>query len=216
MDKKKFFQQLYMNTLFKKVSGLLDKMAEHPEFVDENDEKNLNRMYSQICKTLGISEHSQWRVEWRVEKWLDTAKKIAGFAPDEVCIDTQNIILDVGANEIMKVLAGTGGTPYDASNAYIYVGTDSSRESADQTGLIATGVNRAYAAMDIGYPVVTGRQGVWRASFGDTSANFNWQEFSLVNGTGANAVAMNRKVQNLGTKATGTWSLQLTVSIVSA
>lgn len=212
MEKKNIF----INALYRKISSILDQMEKHPESITEKEKDMLSKLYSQICKALGISEHSQWRVTWQVEKWKDTARKLAGFAPDDIAMETQNIILDVGANEILRVLAGTGGQAYDANNAYIYVGTDTTRESADQIGVIATGANRAYAGMDIGYPVVTGRQAIYRASFGDTSANFQWAESAIVNGTGANAVAMNRKVVNLGTKVTGTWTLQITLSIVSA
>lgn len=213
MEKK---QGLFINALYNKMSAILDKMAEHPETVTEEEQDKLGKLYSLICKTLGISEHSQWRCTWEVFKWAETARKLAGFACDDYACETQNIILDVGANEILRVIAGTGGQAYDANNAYIYVGTDTTREAADQTGIIATGVNRAYAGMDIGYPVVNGRQAIYRGSFGDNSANFKWQESSIVNGTGTNAVAMNRKVANLGEKVTGTWTLQITLSIVSA
>lgn len=202
--------------LYDKLNNLLDEFEKHPDCVEEDDIKNMENLYSRICKRLGISEHSQWRVEWQVEKWFDTAKRLAGLAPDETVFTTQNIILDSGANEMLKLISGTGGTAYDAANSYIYVGTDSTAENASQTGVIATGANRAYSAMDAGYPVVTGRQMIYRASFGDASANFAWREASIVNGTGANAVSMNRKVADLGTKASGTWTLKITVSLTSA
>lgn len=202
--------------LYDKLNNLLDEFEKHPECIEEEDIKNMENLYSRICKRLGISEHSQWRVEWQVEKWFDTARKLAGLAPDETVCATQNIILDSGANEMLKLISGTGGTAYDAANSYIYVGTDSTAENASQTGVIATGANRAYAAMETGYPVVTGRQMIYRASFGDTAANFAWREASIINGTGANAVSMNRKVSDLGTKASGTWTLQITVSLTSA
>lgn len=210
MDKKNLATQIY-----EKMKAYLDTMQEHPEMVTEDDTNRLNDLYSRLCKTLGISEHSQWRVEWRLEKWADTARKLSGFAPDEVLCDVQNIVLDNGANEMLKLITGTGGTAYNAANSYIYVGTDTTPENASQSGVLATGSNRAYAAMDTGYPVVNGRQMVYRASFGDTAANFEWNEASIVNGTGANAIAMNRKVASLGRKTTGTWTLQITVSLTS-
>lgn len=201
--------------IYKKMCECLDAMKNNPDSVTEKDRKYLERLYSLLCKTLGISEHSQWRVTWQLEKWADTARKLAGLEPDDILLDTQNIILDTGANEMLQLIAGTGGTAYNATNAYIYVGTSNTPENASQSGILATGVNRAFAAMDTGYPVVTGRQAIYRASFGDTSANFAWNEAAIVNGTGANAVAMNRKVSEMGTKSTGTWTLQLTVSLTS-
>lgn len=200
---------------FNKMDNLLSAMQKNPDNVTESDRNNLEKLYSMICKALGISEHSQWRVEWKVEKWLDTAKKLAGFAPDEIAMESQNIVLDVGATEMLKLITGTGGTAYSNANAYLFVGTDSTAENAAQGGVIATGVNRAYSAMDSGYPTVNGRQMVFRASFGDTEANFAWNEASIANGNGASAVSMNRKVASLGTKTTGTWTLQITVSLTS-
>lgn len=204
------------NIVYQQMRNLLDSFEKNPDSVSEEDIQNMESLYSKLCKRLGISEHSQWRVEWQVEKWADTARKIAGFSPDEVVCAGQNIILDTGANEMLKLITGTGGTAFNAANSYIYVGTDSTAENASQTGVISTGANRAYAGMDTGYPMVSSRQMIYRASFGDTSANFAWNEAAILNGTGANAVAMNRKVSTLGTKASGTWTLQITISLTSA
>lgn len=204
-----------INKVYEKFFSILDRMEKNPDSVTDKDRSMLERLYSKLCKTMGISEHSQWRVEWQVEKWADTARKLAGFAPDEVAIDTQNIILDVGANEMLKLISGTGGTAYNSANTYIYVGTSNTPENASQTGVVATGSNRAYASVDTGYPVVNGRQMIYRASFSDDQANFAWNEASIVNGIGTSAVSMNRKVSPLGTKTTGTWTLQITISLTS-
>lgn len=202
--------------IYEKMRDLLSSMQERPDLVTEDDRKRLDSLYSLLCQTLGISEHSQWRVEWKLDKWFDTARKLSGCAPDETLCEAQNIVLDTGANEMLNLIAGTGGTPFNSSNAYIYVGTSDTPENASQAGVLATGSNRAYAPMDTGYPVVNGRQVIYRASFSDTSANFAWNEASIVNGTGSNAVAMNRKVSSMGTKNAGTWTLQITVSLTSA
>lgn len=202
--------------IYEKMCEVLDGMKNNPDSVTDEDVSMLNSLYSRLCKAMGISEHSQWRVEWKLEKWSNTAKKLAGLEPDEILLDSQNIILDSGANEMLKLITGTGGTAYSSANAYIYVGNSDTPENASQAGVLATGSNRAYAGMDVGYPVVNGRQMIYRASFGDTSANFAWNEAAIVNGTGANAVSMNRKVSNMGTKSTGTWTLQITVSLTSS
>lgn len=210
MSEKNVFSYLY-----NKMDNLLDEMSKRPDKVTDEDVKRLETLYSKLCRTLGISEHSQWRVEWKVEKWMDTARKLAGFAPDEIACEAQNIILDGGATEMLKLITGTGGSAFSAANSYIYIGTDSTAENAAQTGVIAQGANRAYAPMDTGFPTVNGRQMVFRASFGDDAANFAWNEAAITNGTGANAIAMNRKVAALGTKTTGTWTLQITISLTS-
>lgn len=201
--------------LVEKMNEVLDNMKNNPESVTEHDRELLSNLYSKICKSLGISEHSRWEVQWKVEKWLDSARHLAGFAPDEVVCDCQNIILDTGAEEMLKLITGTGGTQYSNANAYIYVGDSSTAEQASQSGVLAS-TNKAGAKMDSGYPTVEGRQAVFRASFGDSQANFAWREISITNGSGASSIAMNRKVASLGTKVTGTWSVQVTVSLVSA
>jgi hypothetical protein len=204
------------NLVFSMMMNLLKEMKEHPESVSEEDKNALNKLYSSVCKATGTSEHVRWCIDWCVEKWNNAADKIAGVAPYEVVRDSQNIILDNGANEMLKLICGTGGTAYNSANAQMYVGTDTTAEAASQTGVIATGSNRAYASMDSGYPTVSGRTATFRASFGEGSANFVWAEASIVNGTGANSIAMNRKVSNMGTKSGGVWTLQMTVSLVSA
>lgn len=203
------------DVIVSQFSTLLDEMLKQPGQVDEKDLEKLNSLHSKFSQALGISEHTKWRVQWQLEKWFDTARKLAGFEPDEIVYDGGNTILDVGATELLSIITGTGGTPYNAANAYIYVGSNNTAENTSQVGVIATGANRAFAGMDSGYPQVNNRQAIFRASFGDTSANFDWNEASIVNGLGVNAVAMNRKVGTLGTKATGTWTLQITVSLVS-
>lgn len=206
----------FKKTILAKVNAILDEMKNNPDQVTDSDRNALEKLYSSLCKAMGISEHSQWRVEWKVDKWFDTARKIAGFAPDETVVETQNIILDTGANEMLKLITGTGGTPFSATNSYLWVGTNSTAENAAQTGVLATGNNRAYATIDAGYPMVTGRQMVYRASFGDDQANFAWNEASIANGIGTSAVSMNRKVSSLGTKTTGTWTLQISISLTSS
>lgn len=201
--------------IYSKFVEMLDRMERNPDDVTDADRANLESLYSKLCKALGISEHLQWRVHWRIEKWADTANKLLGLAPDEVLCDSQNIVLDGGANEMLKLITGTGGTAYNSANTYIYVGSDNTPENAAQTGIIATGANAANAPVDSGYPTVSGRTMVFAATFGDNVANFEWREISVVNGTGSSAVSLNRKAGDFGTKATGTWTIQISISLVS-
>lgn len=202
--------------IFNLMLDLLAKMRENQESLTDEDKASLKKIYSGLCKSLKFSEHSAWAVEWAVEKWHSTEEKLSGVAPYEVFSTGQNIILDGGATEMLKLICGTGGTAYSNTNAKLYVGTDTTPENAAQTGIIATSSNAAFASMDSGYPKVFGRTATFRATFGDDSANFAWNEASISNGTGVGSVAMNRKVSSMGTKNGGTWTLQMTVSLVSA
>ena len=203
---------------YKAISRILENIAAKAESLTDAQKEELKNLRSTLNRALAFSEHVAWEVHWRVEKFLSkTFDEVlaTGEQPYEVCSDVQNIILDTGANEMLKLIGGvSGATAFSAANAKIYVGSDSTAEAASQTGVIAT-TNKAYAAMDSGYPSVSGRTIVFRASFDDASANFAWNEAAITNGSGAGAIAMNRKVSALGTKTTGTWTLQLTISLTS-
>jgi hypothetical protein len=203
---------------YKAISMMLEKAAQNPENLTDEKKEQLKKMRSMLNRALAFSEHVAWEVHWRVEKFKSKTMESVlaiGEQPYEVCSDVQNIILDTGANEMLKLIGGvSGATAFSAANAKIYVGSDSTAEAASQTGVIAT-VNKAFSAMDSGYPTVSGRTIVFRASFDDSTANFAWNEAAITNGSGAGAIAMNRKVASLGTKTTGTWTLQLTISLTS-
>lgn len=204
------------NSVTKKFQELLDEMSRNPEKVTPSDENFLKAIFFKLCKALKFSEHSAWKVEYQVSKWNSLKEKMQGVAPYEVVNAGQNIILNDGANEMLKVICGTGGSPYNAANAKIYVGTDSTPENASQTGVLASGGNKAYANMDSGYPIVSGRTATFQATFSESAANFAWNEASITNGTGVGNKAMNRKVATMGTKVNGAWTIQITVSLVSA
>ena len=203
---------------YKTISAMLERAAENPEGLNDAQKEQLKSLRALLNKALAFSEHVAWEVHWRVEKFLSkTLDDVlsSGEKPYEVCSDVQNIILDTGANEMLKLIGGvSGAVAFSAANAKIYVGDDATAEAASQTGVLAT-TNKAYAAMDSGYPSVSGRTIVFRASFNDSSANFAWRESAVTNGSGVGAISMNRKVSSLGTKVTGTWTLQITISLTS-
>lgn len=203
---------------YKTISAMLERAAENPEGLNDAQKEQLKSLRALLNKALAFSEHVAWEVHWRVEKFLSkTLDDVlsSGEKPYEVYTDVQNIILDTGANEMLKLIGGvSGAVAFSAANAKIYVGDDATAEAASQTGVLAT-TNKAYAAMDTGYPSVSGRTIVFRASFDDSSANFAWRESAVTNGSGVGAISMNRKVSSLGTKVTGTWTLQITISLTS-
>lgn len=77
-----------------------------------------------------------------------------------------------------------------------------------------------YRQLVSGAPVVSTNQVQFTANFGGTNANHAWQEFGITTGgaaTNKQAVApptlLNHKIQNLGTKTTGTWTPTITLSL---
>lgn len=193
----------------------LQKMASNPEKVTESEKSKLESIYHVLCKALGISESAKWCVQWAVEKFSDE-KSYKANKPFETRVAPQNIVTDVGATEMLKLICGiAGATPYSAANAKIGIGNDRTPENASQTSLIATESNVFYKGMESGYPKVDGRTMTFKSTYSNNEANFEWNEFAVVNGTGVGGVIMNRKVESLGTKVTGIWSLQITISLTS-
>jgi len=151
----------------------------------------------------------------KADTWL---RKIAetGEVPDEkpdglvgMAEGEGNILLNGGIDVMWSLICGDGtATAYDASHARIGVGNGSDAEDATQTSL--QGTSTAFSTMDNGYPVYGSNQkAVFQASFDEDEANFTWNEWCVDNGT----TLMNRKVENLGTKTTGTWTLQVEITL---
>jgi hypothetical protein len=116
-----------------------------------------------------------------------------------------NCLLNEGINELWTLVAGTGATKFDNGNAYIGVG-DTASPAADpaQTGLQAS-TNKKYNGMDTSYPTYGASQKVThRATFASGDANFAWAEITVANGNSDASKNLNRKVQAMGTKASGT------------
>lgn len=208
---------IYLKTefLIKLLERKLKKIEENPNLVSNKKRAQLEDLYGSLIKCLGISESGKWCIKWEVEKFKDREAYNA-HKPFETCVSTQNVILNDGANNMLKVICGiSGAVPYDNANAQIGIGTNTTPESPEQTGLLATGSEVFYKRMETGYPQVSGRVMVFKSVYDTNEANFTWNEFAIVNGTGVGGIAMNRKVQNLGTKTTGIWSLQITVTVTS-
>jgi len=117
---------------------------------------------------------------------------------------TGNLLLNEGINALWALVAGTGETKFDNTNANIGVGDSNTAADATQTGLQAA-TNKLYKAMDASYPTYGSSQKVThRSTFGSAEANFTWNEITVANGNSDAAKNLNRKVQAMGTKASGT------------
>ena len=124
-----------------------------------------------------------------------------------------NLFLAEGINYMWTALCGGAFTPFDNSNAHLGVGDGTDAEDYSQTGLLGT--NKFYKGMDTGYPTYgSDRKATFRSTFGDTEANFAWNEWTVANGSDDSAINLNRKVESLGTKSSGsTWILTVELSI---
>lgn len=156
-------------------------------------------------------------------------RKLVGEA-EEVAEAHGNLLLNEGIQQMLDltmiatVLTNqTAANAWGNTNAYIGVGDTNTAEVATQTELsaAAAATNRFYKVMVATYPIRTNQSVDFRADFTTTEANFAWAEWTIAAGaTGASGAGfltgtknLNRKVQALGTKSTGTWTMTGTVTI---
>jgi len=162
-----------------------------------------------------IKERGLYTAKWTIEKYKGDYRTYAeilkkGAVPFEVLEIEGNLLLNEGINEVWTLVCGTGAAKFD-TGAKIAVGNGTTAANATQTDLL--GASTATATMDASYPTYgSSQKATWRSTFGTDVGNFAWEEISVVN-TGAKN--LNRKVQSMGTKASGTtWvaTLEITLS----
>lgn len=133
------------------------------------------------------------------------------FRPTEVLEWEGNLLLNEGINEAWALVCATGGTAYSNANARIGVGDGTTAAAATDTDLV--GINKTFKGMEVGFPTVGSQKATFKSSFAGAEANHGWQEFMVDNGSVA-LKSLNRKVQNLGTKASGaTWNLTVEITL---
>jgi hypothetical protein len=172
-------------------------------------------------------ESGVWAIRWTCEKFVadladylrefgDTEEAYVRFhrenSPYERREIDGNLLLNVGIALMLDLLIGAGGTVFSNANARIGVGDSSTAAAATQTDLQAAS-NKLRKAMDATFPSRVAQTMSWKSSFTTAEANFAWQEWIIANAAASPSV-LNRKVESLGTKTTGTWTLQGDVSIV--
>lgn len=164
------------------------------------------------------------RRKWTIRRYNSMEEAKSQKVPDTI-IDAKgnvlpgksvfegNVLLDEGiTNVLLPLLCGTASpSAYDNANAYLGVGDGTADEDASHTGL--QGSNTAFASMVSGYPSVSDQTATWRAEFDGSVANFDWEEFTVVNASDDTGDNLNRKTSSEGTKASGqTWELTLEIT----
>lgn len=132
----------------------------------------------------------------------------------------KNIFLTAGIEKIWKLMAGIDTSGYFSNaNAYIGVGNNDGSVSEDASQTALQGASVDYEAMDSGFPQVgydtnSNNTITYYATFGDSVANFAWEEFTVANGGSNSDVLINRKVSSQGTKVSGAiWEFQVDLQI---
>lgn len=162
----------------------------------------------------------EWRCRILLRKFDDFGRLIA------IREEHDNLLMYGGASCQWETLIGNGTatasqnlTYFNNANAAIGVGDSTTAAAATQTDLQAA-TNKVRVGMDATYPqhtdgVVSGAASIiFSSTFNTSTANFAWQEWGVFNSpTAATGRMLNRKVSSLGTKTTGSWQLQVTLSL---
>jgi hypothetical protein len=166
-----------------------------------------------VLKAAGWTKFQEGRI-WRplsdgVPSWL---LEHLSVKPDEIVTVQGNLLLNEGIQELWDLGIGAGGTtPYNNANADIGVGDSATAAVATHVDLQAAS-NKLFKTMNATYPIRTNQSVEWRSDFLTAEANWVWNEWSIRNGVTRNK-NLNRKVENLGTKTTGTWTMSGTATL---
>lgn len=161
-----------------------------------------------------------WDVNVTVEKYHEDIASYRGresefyaqFQPYEVVKRRHNGLLNEGINNMWTLVCGGAATAYNNANARLGVGDSATAFAATQTGLQAA-TNKVFKAMEATFPTYgTAQKATFKSSFATGEANWVWNEWSVDNGATAD-LNMNRKVEALGTKSSGTWALTIEISL---
>ena len=156
-----------------------------------------------------------WKCKTRLEKRHgdinecitpeDRRSFLERIEPYEVIEREGNILLTVGAERIWQLVANVSAIHFDATTT-IGIGNDNTAANAAQTDLI--GASKKYNAMEATFPSIVDNVITFKSSFGAAEANWAWEEWVIKRTT-----CLNRKVEVLGTKAGGTWTFEVTITL---
>jgi hypothetical protein len=163
-------------------------------------------------------ELAHWLCRFRLSKYQENIEPYRGredefhrfFVPYEIIEGEGNCLLNTGIDEMWDLIVGDSANHFSNTTAQIGVGDSSTAASPTQTDLQAA-TNKTYQGMESGYPTSTSQKATFKASFGDSEANYTWNEWVVKQS--ASAVCLNRKVESLGTKSGGTWTLEVNITL---
>jgi hypothetical protein len=181
---------------------------------------------------MDLLDGTRWNCVWTLEKWSEEAcdfvRKALGFAKgapvasawlykkvgaaEELIVVPGNLALNEGIAQVLDLaIAATSSNKFDNANSRIGIGDSTTAETASQTDLQAAS-NKTYKAMNATFPSRAAQTVTFKADFTSGDANYHWQEWVVDNG-GTSGLTLNRKVQDNGTKATGTWTPSAAITL---
>ena len=165
-------------------------------------------------------ELANWLCRYRLSKYHEDIEPFQGredefhqlFKPYEVIEGEGNCLLNTGIDEMWDLVTGAvSGADHILDNTYAQIGVGDSDTAADATQTDLLGTNKTYKGMEASYPTSTSQKATFKSSFGNDDANYAWKEWVVKQSTSAKC--LNRKVENLGTKTSGTWTLEVSITL---
>ncbi len=163
-------------------------------------------------------ESARWLCRFRLRKYREDIELYRGredefyrlFTPYGVIEGEGNCLLNTGIDEMWDLIVGDSANHFSNASAQIGVGDSNTAASPSQTDLQAA-TNKTYKGMESGYPTSTSQKATFKASFGSSDANYAWNEWVVKQSTSGKC--LNRKVESLGTKSGGTWTLEVSITL---
>lgn len=134
------------------------------------------------------------------------AKAAKDIKPWEVVEGDYNAMVNGGIDLALDLLIGAGGTSYVNATAYLGVGSSTLVANATYTGL-QTQIVRVQCTTT--WPSRAARIVTFKSDFAGAVGDGAWQEWGVFNNVSAGTM-LSRKVEYLGTKSGGTWTLTTT------
>jgi hypothetical protein len=143
------------------------------------------------------------------EEYYPKAEK--GVKPYETIVGDYNAMVDNGINLALLLLVGGGGTSFATANARLGVGSGTTAWATTQADLVTPIVR---VVMQSGtYPLTGTKIMTFKSDFAGTVGDGAWQEWGTFN-SASGVTMLQRKVESLGTKSGGTWTLTTTFGLV--
>ena len=163
-------------------------------------------------------ERAAWRCNYRLSKYQEDIAPWQGqedefhrlFTPYAIIKGEGNCLLNSGIDEMWDLIAGDSANHFNNATAQVGIGDSSTAAVASQTDLQAA-TNKTYKGMESGYPTSATQKATFKSSFGASEANYVWNEWVVKQS--ASAKCLNRKVDAMGTKSGGTWTLEVSITL---
>lgn len=174
-----------------------------------------------------VEKYDDDQTAW-VSRMLDIRKplarhfELAGVKPYETLVAPGNLLTTAGLNRITSLIIAGGGQGATNTASRLGVGNSSTAAAVGQTDLQAAAgsANRWFQVMDATFPTQANGVLTFKSTFATGDGNFVWNEWgvdigtpTVTSGNTVNALLLNRAVQSLGTKVSGSWVLTATITL---